>query len=110
MAAGALLLVADALDERSDIFGSPYSCTGAELDRFGETAGAASLPPGAFADGENGKNLGQTEKAGSRDCGLILMHKKPRAVERTKKELPWTLESKELWGSLKFEARGFLGC
>ena len=35
---------------------------GAELDRLGETPGTATLPPSAFADRDDGKDLGQAEK------------------------------------------------
>ena len=45
---------------------------GAELDRLGETPGTATLPPSAFADGDDGKDLGQTKKAVSGDVGLFL--------------------------------------
>lgn len=56
-------------DERGDVFGPPNGSAGAELDRLGITPGTAALPPCAFADWEDGKNLVQTEKAGRGNVG-----------------------------------------
>lgn len=49
--------------ERSDVFRPPDSGTGAELYRLGITSGTATLPPGAFADGNKGQDLRETKKA-----------------------------------------------
>jgi len=49
------------------VFGTPYSCAGAKFDGRGVMPGAAALPLCTFADGDNGKNLGETEKAVSGD-------------------------------------------
>ena len=63
---------AGVFDERPDFLRFPNGSAGAELDGPGETAGAASLPPCAFADGDDGKDLGQTEKADRGNRRLLL--------------------------------------
>jgi hypothetical protein len=79
----AALLILDAytVDERGYVFGPPSGSAGATLDRPGKTAGAASFPPCAFTDGNDGKNLGQTKKAGSGDERLILRHNKSSEIK-----------------------------
>ena len=80
MAAARLLLVmtvgltldASLVDERGDLFCPPDGCAWAEFDRPGKTADSAALPPCAFADGDDGQNLWQTEKAVSGDGELFL--------------------------------------
>ncbi len=66
------LHLSDAPDKRGYFLGSPHGSTGAELDWFGKTASTASLPPCAFADGDDGKDLGQAKKAESGDGQLFL--------------------------------------
>lgn len=55
--------VAQAFNELPDIFNAPGCGAGAKLHRFGITTGSAALPPRAFANGDAGQNLGQTNKA-----------------------------------------------
>lgn len=62
-----LLLAADTLNERGDVFRPPDGRARAEFDRLGVAPGTAALPPYAFADGKDGQNLGQAEKAGCRN-------------------------------------------
>ena len=66
------LLVVDAGNKRGNVFRLPVGCAWAEFYRLGIAARAAAFPPRAFADGEDGKDLGQTKKAVSGDEGLIL--------------------------------------
>lgn len=61
------------VDERYDVFSSPDGSAWAELDGLGIAPGTAAIPPRTFADGDDGKNLGQTEKAG---CGDVGKHTK----------------------------------
>ena len=68
-----LALDAGIFDELPDFLRLPNRSAGAELYGLGETACAAAFPPGAFADGDDGKNLGQAEKAVNRDGGCLLM-------------------------------------
>lgn len=62
------------VDERGNVFGSPYRCARAELERLGKAPSAATLPPCAFANGDDGKDLRQTKKAGSGYERMILRH------------------------------------
>ena len=55
--------VAQALNKLPDIFNAPSCGARAKLHRLGITTGSAALPPGAFANGDAGQNLGQTDKA-----------------------------------------------
>ena len=71
MAVG-LALDASVIDECGYFFSPPHGSAGAELYRLGKTAGATSLPPCAFADGDDGENLRQTEKAVSGDELMLL--------------------------------------
>ncbi len=64
------------LDEGADVFDPPHGSAGTELYGLGIAPGAAPLPPRAFADGEDGKNLGQTQKTKGGDGWLIREHKK----------------------------------
>ena len=68
----ALTLDAGIVDECDDLLGPPHGSAGAKLDRLGKTACAAALPPCAFADGDDGKDLGQTEKTVSGDRWMLL--------------------------------------
>ena len=68
-----LTLDAGIFDERSDFLSFPNGSAGAELYGLGETACATAFPPGAFADGDDGKNLGQAEKTVNRDRGCLLL-------------------------------------
>lgn len=61
------------VDERYDVFSSPDGSAWAELDGLGIAPGTAAIPPRTFADGDDGKNLGKTEKAG---CGDVGKHMK----------------------------------
>lgn len=58
-------LNAGILNERPDFFGSPDGCARAEFYGLGKVACATPLPPCAFADGNDGKDLGKTKKTDS---------------------------------------------
>ena len=49
---------AGVFDERPDFLRFPNGSAGAELDRLGKAPGATAFPPCAFADGDDGKDLG----------------------------------------------------
>ena len=68
-----VILSAEAFHQGGDVFGPPDGGARAEFYGFGVTAGPASFPPRAFADGEDGKNLGQTEKSIGGDDGELLL-------------------------------------
>lgn len=54
----ALALDASVIYERFDFFGSPDGSARAKFDWFGKASSAATFPPCAFADGNDGKDLG----------------------------------------------------
>lgn len=60
-------LVAKVLRESRNIFGSPYRCARPEFYGLGIAPVLAAFPPCASADGEDGKDLGQTKKTVSGD-------------------------------------------
>jgi hypothetical protein len=57
-----LLLAVHPVYEGMNVLGLPYGSAGAKLDGFWESSSFASFPPRAFADGEESKDLPQTEK------------------------------------------------
>ena len=63
---------AGVFDEGPDFLGFPNGSAGAEFDGLGEAAYAAAFPPCAFADGDDGKNLGETKKADRWNGRLML--------------------------------------
>ena len=67
-----LTLDASILNECLDFFSPPHGSARTKLDRLGKTAGTTTFPPRAFTDGDEGKNLGQTEKAVNGDGELVL--------------------------------------
>ena len=65
-------LVAEIFNEGGNVLGSPDGSAGAEFDRFGIAPGTAAFPPGTFADGKDGKNLGQAKKTIGGNGRLVL--------------------------------------
>ena len=63
---------AGVFDERPNFLRFPNGSARAEFDGPGEAACTAAFPPCAFADGDDGKDLGQTEKA-DRGNGRLLL-------------------------------------
>ena len=63
-------------DEGGDVGRSPYRSARPQLYRFGKTAFLAALPPCAFADGEEGENLGETEKTARGNGRISMGHEK----------------------------------
>jgi len=73
MAAPALsVLSAKALHQGRYVLGPPSGSASAKFYRLGKAACAASFPPCGFPDGEDGKDLGQTEKAGRGNERFLL--------------------------------------
>ena len=60
-------------DERPYLFHLPDCSAGAKLYRLGESACFAASPPGAFAYGNMGQNLGQPDKAFLRQWPLLFL-------------------------------------
>ena len=60
---GIAFTVAQMFNQFFNIFHAPSRGSRAELHRLGVAACSAALPPGAFANGDAGQNLGQTDKA-----------------------------------------------
>ena len=50
-------ILAEAFNERCDVFSPPHRCAGTKFDGLGVTPGAAALPPSTFADGDDGQHL-----------------------------------------------------
>ena len=59
-----VVLIAEGGYQVLDIFRSSGSGSGTEFHRIGVDARSASFPPGTFADWNESKHLGQTEKGG----------------------------------------------
>ena len=98
----AILLATDALHQRGDVFSPPDGCARAELYGFGIAPGTAAIPPRAFANGEDGEDLRQAEKAG---CGNGGEHTKaPFAnirLQDNKKRFPGHCGTKKRIGLLQ---------
>ena len=69
-----LALLGSFFDKCPDDLGSPDRSTRPKLDGPGVTTRAAALPPGALADGDQGHDLRETEKAVCGDRRELFRH------------------------------------